>query len=158
MRKLLVLLIFGLFATSLSKAQVTEQEMSLIGSILKSEVKVFFAQNIKLATSEAEVFWATYDDYNEELKPVSEQRVELIKNVIQKEGEITEDELDSKIMSLSKILKKRQAIRMKYYKILKKKLGVKVASQFYQIDGYIYIQIAASLNESMPIIVPTEGD
>jgi len=157
MRKLLVLLVLGLSLSTISKAQVTDQEMSLVGSILKSEVKVFFAQNIKLATDEAEVFWATYDDYNDALKPISEQRVELLKEVIEKGGELTEDELDAKIMSLSKILKKRQTIRMKYYKILKKKLGIKVASQFYQIDGYIYTRISASLNESLPIIVPVKN-
>ena len=148
------MLVAACFVSNIAKAQMNEQEIDLMSSILKSEVKVFFAQNIELATNEAEVFWQTYDEYNAELKPVSKQRIELLKGVIEKGDELTEEELDNKIMSLSKILKKRQSIRMKYYKVLKKKLGVKVASQFYQIDGYIYTRIAASLNESMPIIVP----
>jgi len=154
MRKILIMLVAACFVSNIAKAQMNEQEIDLMSSILKSEVKVFFAQNIELATNEAEVFWQTYDEYNAELKPVSKQRIELLKGVIEKGDELTEEELDNKIMSLSKILKKRQSIRMKYYKVLKKKLGVKVASQFYQIDGYIYTRIAASLNESMPIIVP----
>ena len=117
---------------------------------------MFFAQNIELATSEAEVFWDVYDDFNTELKPISRQRVDLIKGIIEKGSELTEDELDTKVVSLNKIIKKRQAVRMKYYKILKKKLGVKAASQFYQIDGYIYTHISASLNEGIPIIVPAK--
>ena len=36
MRKLLVLCVLALFTSTLTKAQVSEQEMDLIGSILKS--------------------------------------------------------------------------------------------------------------------------
>jgi len=156
MKKLLVLTLMSLLFFVCSKAQVSNQELGLIGSILKSEIKVYFAQNIELATHEAEAFWAIYDEYEVNLKPISEQRIKLLKRIIDKGGELTESELDAEILSLNKIVKKRQALRIKYYKIFKKKQGVRVASQFYQIDGYIYTRIAASLNESMPLVVPTK--
>lgn len=155
MKKLLFILTIGFISMSAIKAQVTDDEIGLVKSILKSEVKVFFAQNVELSTSEAEPFWEIYDQYEAELKPLSNERIDLLKAVIEKEGKQSEEEMDAKIMLLAKIQKKRQALRIKYYKTLKKKLGVKVASQFYQVDTYIYTNITASLNEGLPIIVPT---
>ncbi|MBK3517626.1 hypothetical protein [Carboxylicivirga marina] len=154
-----------LFATALcigvflnSSAQATDQEIGLIGSILKSEVKVFFAQNMELSTSEAETFWSIYDEYENELKPLSNQRIDFLKSLIEKGGELTEDELDDKVKLGVKINKKRISLRYKYYKTLKKQLSIKVAAQFYQIDAYIYTHISASLHEGMPLIVPTKSE
>lgn len=148
-----------LFASllSLSNAQTNEQELSLISSILKSEVKVFFAQNIKLSTAQTETFWKIYDEYEVALKPISNQRIDLLKEIIKKEGVLNEVEFDKKIATLNNIQKDRLALRMKYYKKLKKQLGIGIAAQFYQIDSYIYTQISASLNGSFPIIVPEKN-
>ena len=77
-----------------SSAQSTDQEIGLIGSILKSEVKVFFAQNMELATSEAETFWSIYEEYENELKPLSNERIDFLKSLIEKGGELSEDELE----------------------------------------------------------------
>lgn len=156
MRKLLFVVVIVLVAGPVGRAQVTDQEIGLIGSILKSEIKVFFAQNIELSTSEADIFWEIYDEYEAELKPISNQRIDILKNVIEDWENLTEDVLHSKIKGLTKVQKKRIKVRMKYYKKLKRKLGVKVASQFYQIDTYIYAHISASLNEGMPLVLPVE--
>lgn len=156
MKKLILLLGIFIYATSATMAQDANQEMGLIGSILKSEIKVFFAQNIELKTTETEQFWETYDQFENEVKPISIQRFKLLENIINKGGELTQEDLDNKIVTLNKSQDKRRKVRFKYYKIYKKKLGVKVASQFYQIDSYISTRIAASLNEGMPIILPKD--
>ena len=156
MKKLILLLGIFIYATSATMAQDANQEMGLIGSILKSEIKVFFAQNIELKTTETEQFWEIYDQFENEVKPISIQRFKLLENIINKGGELTQEDLDNKIVTLNKSQDKRRKVRFKYYKIYKKKLGVKVASQFYQIDSYISTRIAASLNEGMPIILPKD--
>lgn len=156
MRKLILSLAIGLLTINISSAQNTNQEIGLIGSILKSEIKVFFAQNIELKTSQNELFWQIYDQYEEEVKPISVQRFKLLEQVIERGGELTKEELDKKIIALNKSNNKRMKVRFKYYKIYKKKLGVKVASQFYQIDSYINTHIAATLNEGMPLIKPKD--
>lgn len=157
MKKLLLIIYILAAGISGVNAQKTEQELGLIGSILKSEIKVFYAQNIKLSTSESEAFWAIYDEYEAALKPISNQRVELLKEIIAKEGALSEDELDKKIIALDKAQKDRQKLRMKFYKKFKKELGMKVAAQFYQIDGYIYTHINATIIESLPIIIPEKN-
>ncbi len=135
-------------------AQNTDPEIGLISSMLKSEIKVFFAQNMKLKTTENEAFWNIYNEYESDLKTISSERIHLLTDIIDKEGVLNEEELDKKILALDKSLKARIALRMKYYKKLKKQLGVSIASQFYQIDGFIYTHINATINESMPIIIP----
>ncbi len=155
MKKILMIICISVIASASGiNAQNTDPEIGLIKSMLKSEIKVFFAQNIKLKTSETETFWNIYDEYEAAMKPLSSQRIDLITNIIDKKGVLSEEELDKKIMALNKSLKARQALRMKYYKKFKKQLGIGIASQFYQIDGYIYTHINATMNESLPIIIP----
>ncbi|TRX70832.1 hypothetical protein [Carboxylicivirga sp. M1479] len=156
MKKLLFILSLALLTNLTVKSQATTQEIGLIGSILKSEVKVFFAQNMDLATNEAETFWEIYEAYEAELKPMSQQRIKFLQSIAENEGKMTEEELDKTIQQGIKITKKRTSLRAKYYKQMKKKLGIKVASQFYQIDGYINAHISASLHEGLPLIIPTE--
>lgn len=154
MKKLIFTICLFAAMLSLTNAQTSEQELSLINSILKSEVKVFFAQNIKLSTAQTESFWNIYDEYEVALKPLSNQRIDLLKEIIKKEGVLNEEEFDKKIATLYKIQKDRLALRMKYYKKIKKELGIGIAAQFYQIDSYIYTQISANFNENFPIMVP----
>ncbi|MCU4175696.1 hypothetical protein [Carboxylicivirga sp. N1Y90] len=154
MRKLVLAAIVGMFSIASSVAQMSDEEVGLMRSILKSEVKVYFAQNIELTTSEAAPFWEIYDAYENELKPSSDARIKLMREIIKSEGVLSEDEMHTKIMEAIKLQKKRRDVRIKYYKLYKKKMGVKVAAQFYQLDQYINTMVTASLNEGMPIVIP----
>jgi hypothetical protein len=156
MKRLLFISVICFVTLFTSKAQSTDDEIGLISSILKSEIKVFFAQNIELATSENELFWSIYDQYEADLKPLGNERIKLFKAVIDNSGKVSGEQLDKKISDLHKLNKKRQDLKFKYYKILKKKISLKVAAQFYQIDSYIQTNINASINEGIPLIVPTE--
>lgn len=156
MRKLILSALVGLFSVVSAVAQMSEEEVGLMRSILKSEVKVYFAQNIELTTSEAAPFWEIYEAYEDELKPSSDARIKLMREIIKAEGVLSEEEVDAKIMEAIKLQKKRRDVRIKYYKLYKKKMGVKVAAQFYQLDQYINTLVTASLNEGMPIVMPTQ--
>ncbi|WP_439183996.1 hypothetical protein [Carboxylicivirga taeanensis] len=154
MKKQLLAICIFLMALSGIKAQNSDQEIDLISSILKSEIKVFFAQNMKLSTTDTETFWRIYDEFEQALKPLSHQRINLLKEIIKKEGALSDTEVDEKIALLYKTQKSRLALRIKYYKKIKKELGISVAAQFYQIDSYIFTQVAASINESIPMFGP----
>ncbi len=153
MRRLLFVLLVGLMSTFSAFSQMSDEEVDLMKSILKSEVKVFFAQNLKLKTTEAEQFWNIYDSYEEELKPTSKARIALMRDIVQAEGKLPEAEVDAKIKEAIKLQKKRRDLRVKYYKLYKKKMSVQIASQFYQLDQYISTLVTASLNEGMPFVV-----
>lgn len=157
MRRLIFVLLVGVMSSFSAYSQMSDEEMDLMKSILKSEVKVFFAQNLELKTSEAELFWNIYDSYEEELKPAGNARIALMREIIKSEGKMPAEEIDKKIMEAIKLQKKRRSLRVKYYKIYKKKMGVEIASQFYQLDQYISTLVTASLNEGMPFVVPTKN-
>ena len=138
-------------------AQVSEQEANLMRSILKSEVKVFFAQNMKLKSSEANMFWEIYDLYEEELLPIGNRRVAILQEIIAGKGKLNEDDADRLVNEAEKIDKQRKKVRWKYYKVFKKKMSTSIAVQFYQLDAFIHSQVTASLNESGSFVVPV-GD
>lgn len=156
MRKLFLVLAIGLMSGFSVSAQMSDEEVDLMKSILKSEVKVFFAQNIKLKTSETEQFWELYEAYEEELKPTGNSRIALMKEIVQAEGKLSPEQVDGKIMEAIKLQKKRRGLRVKYYKLYKKKMGIDIAAQFYQLDQYISTLVTASLSEGMPFVVPTD--
>ncbi|WP_430813269.1 hypothetical protein [Carboxylicivirga sp. RSCT41] len=156
MKRLLFMMGICLLTLSTTKAQTTDQEISLITSILKSEIKVFYAQNLELTTGESELFWSIYDQYEVDLKTLSNERIKLLQAVLTNPEEVSAENLDKNISGLHKLNKQRQDLKFKYYKLLKKKVSLKVATQFYQIDSYLHTNINASLSESIPLIVPNK--
>lgn len=138
-------------------AQNESQEGDLMKSILKSEMKVFFAENMTLKTSENVQFWEIYDDFESELKPIFNKRLSLLGKIIDNSGELGAEEMDSMIKEALKLREQRIKLREKYYKIYKKKMGIGVAAQFFQLDQYVNNLAASELNKNMPIIIPGEG-
>ncbi|MBS2098046.1 hypothetical protein [Carboxylicivirga linearis] len=157
MKKIYLTVLAAWVAVVSLSAQVSEQEANLMRSILKSEVKVFFAQNIKLKSSEANMFWEIYDLYEEELLPVGNRRVAILQEIVKGKGKLSEDDADRLINEAEKIDKQRKKVRWKYYKILKKKMSTSIAVQFYQLDAFIHSQVTAAINEGGALVIPV-GD
>nr|WP_321453223.1 hypothetical protein [uncultured Carboxylicivirga sp.] len=157
MKKIVLMMAVGVFINLSLRAQVSTQEVNLMKSILKSEVKVFFAQNMKLKTTEVNQFWEIYDMYEAELLPIGNHRIEILRKIVGEKGALNESDIDNLIREASKLDKQRSKVRNKYYNLCKKKLNIGIAAQFYQLDVYIRTQIAAAIMEGSPLVVSSKN-
>jgi len=154
MKKLVLGFVVALLSISSINGQVSDQEADLMKSILKSEMKVYFAQNISLKTDQNKLFWEIYQLFEDELKPIVNARLSLLKDIMDNDAELPEAKIDEMINEAISLQKKRIAVRSKYYKMYKKKMGINIASQFYQLDQYINNLMAVALNEETPFVTP----
>ena len=148
-----IFLLIGIITVGLTAfSQVTTQEIELVKSILKSERKVFFVQNMQLSTEEFNRFWPIYDKYQEEESKVQASVISDYKKMVNQSDELTDEELEKININYFKRRKKMVALQLKYYKMVKKELGVGAATRFLQIDRFVDATIRATLFSEMPLI------
>jgi len=148
-----IFLLLGIITVSMSAfAQVTTDELELVKSILKSERKVFFVQNMELSTDEFNRFWPIYDKYQAEESKIQANVISDYKKMVNKGNELSDEELEQINKNYFTRRKKMIALQMKYYKIVKKELGTEAATRFLQIDRFVDATIRASLFSEMPLI------
>ena len=148
-----VFLLIGIITVGLTAfSQVTTQELELVKSILKSERKVFFVQNMQLSTEEFNRFWPIYDKYQEEESKVQANVISDYKKMVNESDKLTDEELDKINKNYFSRRKKMVALQMKYYKMVKKELGTEAATRFLQIDRFVDATIRATLFSEMPLI------
>jgi hypothetical protein len=151
MRK--VFLLLGFFVvTATAFSQVTKDELELVKSILHSERKVFFVQNMKLTTEEFNKFWPIYDKYAEEINKVQASAITDYKKMVNEGDKLSDAELEQINKNYLIRRKKMLALQAKYYKIMKKEFGIGPATRFLQIDRFVDVTIRASLFSDMPLI------
>ncbi len=151
MKKIFFLL--GIMAFSFSAfSQVTTEELELVKSILHSERKVFFVQNMNLSTGEYDRFWPIFDKYEAEESKVQASAITDYKKMVNKGDDLTAEELDVINKDYFKRRKKMIGLQNKYYKIIKKEFDTGAATRFLQIDRFIDTTIRASLFAEMPLI------
>ena len=145
--------LIGIIAVSFTaNSQVTTEELELVKSILDSERKVFFVQNMNLSTGEYDRFWPIFDKYEGEESKVQASAITDYKKMVNKGDDLTDEELDVINKDYFKRRKKLIALQDKYYKIIKKEFGTSAATRFLQIDRFVDVTIRASLFAEMPLI------
>ena len=145
--------LIGIIAFSFTaNSQVTIEELELVRSILHSERKVFFVQNMNLSTGEYDRFWPIFDKYNAEEVKVQASAITDYKKMVNKGDSLTDEELDVINKDYFKRRKKMLSLQEKYCKIVKKEFGTGAATRFLQIDRFIEATIRASLFADMPLI------
>ncbi len=148
-----IFLLLGIITVSMSAfTQVTTDELELVKSILKSERKVFFVQNMGLSTEEFNKFWPIYDKYQAEESKIQASTIQDFKKMMNEGNELSDEELEKINKNYFTRRKKMIALQIKYYKIVKKELGTGAATRFLQIDRFVDATIRASLFSEMPLI------
>jgi len=148
-----IFLLIGIITLGMSAfSQVTTDELELVKSILKSERKEFFVQNMHLTPEEFNKFWPIYDKYQEEADKVQANVISDFKKMINESDKLSEEELETINKNYFARRKKLVAMEKKYYKMVKKELGIDAATRFLQIDRFVDASIRATLFSEMPLV------
>ncbi len=148
-----IFFLIGIMAVSFTAySQVTTEELELVKSILHSERKVFFVQNMNLSTLEYDRFWPIFNNYRDEASKVQASAITDYKKMVNEGDKLTPEELDVINKDYFKRRKKMIALQSKYYKIIKKEFNTGAATRFLQIDRFVDATIRASLFSEMPLV------
>ncbi|ANQ50565.1 hypothetical protein KMW28_00085 [Flammeovirga yaeyamensis] len=150
MKKLFIsfLLFFGfVFA---SQAQNIDAET--IKTVIKTEKRIFFTENMNLSLEEAGTFWALYDEYELASQELVRERTQLFKSLINDTDGITDEEATTIVDNTLEIQAKNLKLKKKYIKMMKKQLSPKTVARFVQLNELVNNFLKTQILAEMPVI------
>ncbi|MEN8157146.1 MAG: hypothetical protein ABFS10_09350 [Bacteroidota bacterium] len=152
MKRLFFVVAAMLLITPLVSGQSNTEEVEYFQAIFGSEKKSIVSEFVHLEGDVKDAFWATYDAYETERKTLGKNRVALLEKYAETYQDMTDEETDEMMASMSKQMKSIDKLIDSYYKKIKKVSGSKAAAQFFHLEHFFLSAIRLSVLESIPVI------
>jgi len=126
--------------------------IELARSDLKTQKTLIIAENIQFTDDEAVEFWATHNDYSNELNKLLDERLQLLNQFAGTYQNMTDKqatELAEKVFSWEE---KRTKLKRTYFKKFSKVVPAKKAAQFFQIENQLNAALDLQLAAALPLI------
>jgi hypothetical protein len=130
---------------------ITDQQLALLRSDIRSIKKQLIAANLTLTDSEAPKFWQVYEQYSAETEKISAARAAIIKEYAREYGTLTDDQADSLIRRWLDTDIEQTKLRQRYVPIFRQILPGKKAATFFQLDRRISTMIDVQLTSQLPL-------
>jgi hypothetical protein len=130
---------------------ITDQQLALLRSDIRSMKKQLIAANLTLTDSEATKFWQLYEQYSTETGKINETRTAIIKEYSDEYGTLTDDQADNLIRRWLDTDIQQTKLRQRYVPIFRGVLPGKKAATFFQLDRRISTMIDVQLTSQLPL-------
>lgn len=148
--KIITLLVASLLAMNVFAQSQTEEE--LINTFMKAEKKALVAENMNLSDDKATAFWTLYDAYSVERDALMKDRTAVLEFYVNEFNDISDEQVDEVMSSSFGSRKADTKLMQKYYKKMKKEVGVKVATRFYMVEEQIQLIVKVAIWEALPLV------
>jgi|SRR5678815_5339209 hypothetical protein len=146
------LMIALLFISALGFAQSNKEEVDLFQALYGKDKKTLVAEFIKPDAAHKDAFWKLYDEYEVERKELGKSKIGLLDKYAMNYGTMNETMMDDIMNEMMTLASKTDKLQATYYGKIKKAAGVKVASQFLQLESYLTSAIRTAILEEIPFI------
>ena len=124
----------------LLRANVRQQKAEMMGSVMQ------------LSAADAAKFWPIYEQYDEELAKLNDQRVANIQDYANAYDNMTDEKADELIQKALSYRKQRSELLAKYYGQVKQALGGITAARFVQVEDQLLLIIDLQIDSSLPVV------
>lgn len=165
MKKLAIALVVGaslLMIQSVALAQksetpasgptVSEQDIEMLRSDLRSAKKQILAENMKLTDVQAQKFWPVYDAYTQETTKLGDARFALIKEYANSYENMTDAQADSLVNKMATLDEQTATLRAQWIPKFREVLTGKQTALFFQLDRRITLLIDVQFAANIPIV------
>ncbi len=122
------------------RADVRQQKAEMVGVVMQ------------LSAADAAKFWPIYEEYDEELAKLNDQRVANIEEYASTYDQMTDDKADELIHKAMSFRKQRSELLAKYYELVKQALGGITAARFVQVEDQLLLIIDLQIDSSLPVV------
>jgi len=147
-----ILIIAALFLASFAYTQSNKEEVDLLQAAFGMDKKSVVADFVKPSDAQKDAFWKLYDEYETQRKDLGKQRIELLKQYANQYLTMTSEQADAWTKKVIDLQKKTDNLIVTYYGKVKTVTDGIVATQFYQIEGYILTAIRMQVLENVPFL------
>jgi hypothetical protein len=124
----------------LLRADVRQQKAEMMGAVMQ------------LSAADAAKFWPIYEQYDEELAKLNDQRVANIQEYASSYDQMTDEKADELIQKAMSYRKQRAELLAKTYESVKQTLGGVTAARFIQVEEQLLLIIDLQIDSSLPIV------
>jgi hypothetical protein len=126
--------------------------MQLVREKIKTDKKLFIAENMNLMESKAKVFWPVYEDYQKELGKLVDKTVKLIDNYAANYQTMTEEAAKGLIDGYLAIETERVTLMKSFLPKFRKVLPEKKVARYYQLENKINAVVKYGLASQIPYV------
>ena len=126
--------------------------MQLVREKIKTDKKLFIAQNMNLTESEAKVFWPVYENYQKDLAKLVDKTVKLVENYAANYETMTEEAAKELINGYLAIEGERVALMKSFLPKFRKVLPEKKVARYYQLENKIDDVVNYGLARQIPLV------
>ena len=126
--------------------------MQLVREKIKTDKKLFIAQNMNLTESEAKVFWPVYDNYQKDLGKLVDKTVKLIDNYAANYQTMTEEAAKELINGYLVIEGERVTLMKSFLPKFRKIMPEKKVARYYQLENKIDAVVNYGLARQIPLV------
>ncbi|MBD0403146.1 hypothetical protein [Flammeovirga sp. EKP202] len=150
MKKLLIIASLLLGTSMMVNAQNIDAET--IKSVIKTEKRIFFMENMDLSLEEATKFWQLYDKFELDNSELSREKTKLFEELISETDGITDEEALNMVNELMVIQQKNLKLKKKHIKMMQKELSPKTVARFYQLNELVNSFLKTQILSELPVV------
>ena len=151
MKSLIILLTILFCGVSFSQDKKSDW-IELLKSNVQKESKNLIKQNLELTSDQAKLFWPIYDEYDQALAEVTNERLQNISDYMLNYKDLDSAKAETLLRKALELDQKKIDIQNKYYEKFILVLPPKVVGKFFQLDQYIELLIQLQRSEKIPLI------
>ncbi len=131
---------------------VTDQDIQMLRSDVRSEKKQIIAQNMTLTDAQAEKFWPVYDAYTQETTKLNDTRMALIKQYADSYDTMTDAQANSLLKQALALDESFVKLRQDWVPKFEKVISPKQTAAFFQLDRRIGLIIDLQIASMVPLV------
>lgn len=151
MKKITVMFVAMAIAV-LTYAQSNKEEVDLFQAAFGMEKKAVVANFVHPTEVQKDAFWKLYDEYELQRKEFGKKRIQLLEQYARTYQTMTDEAADLWTREVIKLSSANDKLIATYYNKIKKVTSPIVATQFFQIEGYILTAIRMEVLEEVPFL------
>ena len=151
MKKTLLLLVAVALVGSAS-VHAEDRVVQMLKTDLRAERAVVVKEEMRFTEEEAAVFWPVYKRYEDEIRKINDQRLELSRRYVEEHATMT-DELAERMAKQSLELDVKEAyVRKRFFREFKHVLNPTRAAKFFQFDSLMSLLVRTQIAAEPPFI------
>ncbi len=149
---IVVIAMLTVFIVSSMAQEKPADNMQLVREKIKTDKKLFIAQNMKLTESEAKVFWPVYENYQKDLEKLVDKTAKLIDNYAANYQAMTDEAAKGLINGYLAIETERVELMKSFLPKFRKVLSEKKVARYYQLENKIDAIVNFGLAKQIPLV------
>ncbi len=131
---------------------ITDQDVEMLRSDLRSQKKQIVAANMTLTDAQAEKFWPVYDEYTKEVSKLNDTRITLIKQYAENYDTMTDAQANSLMKQALSLDESYVKLRQSWVPKFEKVISAKQTAAFFQIDRRLHLLMDLQLASMIPLV------